>query len=111
MPEITFYDILKILSGGFLGGLIGSYLNHKFTAPRDRENRKREFKGFLEERRAIIEPIPTTDIVRHYFEHARNFRREAERVRGDFNDKAAFSGHVKALGHMTPEVIRGWHKG
>jgi len=61
----------------------------------------------LEEWRAIVEPLHTDDIPKHYFEHARNFRREAERVRGDFKGTRVFSEHVRALGHMTPNDILG----
>jgi hypothetical protein len=106
VTEATVFDLLKFVSGGLVGSFIGSYLAHRFTFHRDRDNRLRNFRGFLEEWRAIVEQTNTDDIPRHYFEHVRSFRREAERVRGDFGDQSEFSRLVVALGHMTPEAIR-----
>lgn len=107
VSETTILDLLKIAAGGFVGSIIGSYLAHLFTSTRDRSLRKRNFRGFLEEWRAIVEQTDTEHIPAHYFEHVRSFRREAERVRGDFEPTDKFSEYVIALGHMTPEAIRG----
>jgi hypothetical protein len=100
-------DMLKVVIGGFIGAILGSFLAHRFTSLRDRAIRKRNFRGFLEEWRAIVEQTDTRDIPAHYFEYVRSFRREAERVRGDFKSQSKFSDHVIALGHMTPDAIRG----
>ena len=106
VTDATVFDLLKFVSGGLVGSFIGSYLAHRFTLHRDCENRLRNFRGFLEEWRAIVEQTDTNDIPSHYFEHVRSFRREAERVRGDFNKQSEFSRLVIALGHMTPDAIR-----
>jgi hypothetical protein len=107
MSESALLDLLKIAAGGLVGSVLGSSLAHLFTSLRDRTLRKRNFRGFLEEWRAIAEQTDSDKIPAHYFEHVRSFRREAERVRGDFKPRQTFSEHVIALGHMTPEKIRG----
>jgi len=106
MSDAILLDLLKIAGGGLVGSFAGSFLAHRFTLCRDRENRQRNFRGFLEEWRAIVEQTNTDDIPGHYFEHVRLFRREAERVRGDFKDQSTFSDLVRALGHMAPQTIR-----
>ncbi|HAF15676.1 MAG TPA: hypothetical protein DCK99_18670 [Blastocatellia bacterium] len=106
LTDVTAIDLLKFVSGGLVGSFIGSYLAHRFTLHRDRDGRLRNFRGFLEEWRAIVEQTNTDDIPTQYFEHVRSFRREAERVRGDFRDRSEFSRLVIAIGHMTPEAIR-----
>jgi hypothetical protein len=108
MSELALLDVLKVVIGGLIGGILGSFLAHWFTSIRDRNIRKWNFRGFLAEWRAFVEQ--TTEpgaIPSHYFEHVRAFRREAEGVRGDFGDDNAFSERVIALGHMTPNAIRG----
>jgi len=107
MTETSTISILALFGGGGVGGFLGAWLGHFFTERRDRENRKRNFRGFLAEWRAIAEQTDTRDIPHQYFEHVRLFRREAERVRGDFSDTEGFSRHVIALGHMTPKAIQG----
>ena len=101
-------NILAVFGGAGVGGFLGAYLGHYFTERRDRKNRKRNFRGFLAEWRAIVEQTTAPEAIPpHYFEHVRAFRREAERVRGDFADDNAFSERVIALGHMIPDAIRG----
>lgn len=108
MLQATTSNILALFGGGGVGGFLGAYLGHYFTEGRDRKNRRRNFRGFLAEWRAIVEQTTAPGAIpSHYFEHVRSFRREAERVRGDFPDDEAFSERVIALGHMTPDAIRG----
>lgn len=106
MAEATLLDLLKIAGGGLIGSFVGSYLAHRFTLVRDRQTRLRSFRGFLEEWRAIVEQTATEEVPGHYFDHVRSFRREAERVRGDFRDQSRFSELVRGLGHMSPDAIR-----
>lgn len=106
MTEATLFDLLKIAGGGLIGSFVGSYLAHRFTLRRDRQNRLRSFRGFLEEWRAIVEQTDTADVPKHYFEHVRSFRRQAEHIRGDFRDQPGFSELVISLGHMSPDAIR-----
>jgi len=107
MSELAILDLLKIVASGLVGSILGSSMAHWFTSVRDRTLRKRNFRGFLEEWRAIVEQTDTQHIPAQYFEHVRSFRREAERVRGDFKPRKTFSDFIMALGHMTPDAIRG----
>jgi hypothetical protein len=107
MSEPALLDMLKIVTGALIGSILGSLLAHWLTSVRDRSIRKRNFRGFLEEWRAIVEQTDTRDVPGHYLEHVRSFRREAERVRGDFKPRSQFSVYVNTLGQMKPEQIRG----
>jgi len=108
MSQTTIINILAVLAAAGVGGFLGAYLADYFTERRDRKNRKRNFRGFLAEWRAIVEQTTRRGAIStHYFEHVRAFRKEAERVRGDFADEEAFSERVQALGHMTPNELEG----
>jgi hypothetical protein len=107
-------EVIKIISAALFGGLVAAVLAHWLTIRcdemRDREQRKREFRGYLAELRSRVERIPHTpekvpELFSSYSSLIHAFHRERAKVTGDFLPVTEFIRLSEHLGRLRYEAI------
>jgi len=104
--------IASVLSGGVMGAIIGAVASGYRERKRDREHRKREFRGYLAELRSRVERIPHTpdkvpELFSSYTSLIHAFHRERAKVYGDFLPLAECERLTRRLGGLRYEEITG----
>jgi hypothetical protein len=110
------FDIARLIAAGIVGVLIGSFLTHRFTLSRERQNREhdqktakearaRNFISFLDGLRTEAEWKAPSDFAKVFRDRMRELRSEAALIRGDVasNKQADFANCLAALCNMTDE--------
>jgi hypothetical protein len=113
MNQETF-DALKLIIAVFGGGVVAAVIAHclaiRRDERRDREQRKREFRGYLAELRSRVERIPHTpdkvpELFGNYTSLIHAFHRERAKVTGDFLPVTDFIRLSEHLGRLRYEAI------
>jgi hypothetical protein len=102
--------VVAVLGGGIVAAIIAHCLAIRREETRDREQRKREFRGYLAELRSRVERIPHTpdkvpELFDSYTSLIHQFHRERAKVTGDFLPVADFIKLSERLGRLRYEAI------
>ena len=101
-------ELTTLLSGGFVGGLAGSWATHRFTINQESRARKIDFRGFLGRWLSDIQRVPNGDAIatyQAYVVNVQHFGGYAAKLSKDFYRKKRFRTLCKELGSLEPEEI------
>src|ERR1035441_7563767 len=116
----TIYTIATLVIGVVVGGLLAHILSvqrenvaREAERTRDRDHRKREFRGYLAELRSRVErisddskdPRAIPELFSSYTSLIHQFHRERAKVTGDFLPVEEFKRLAEALGRLRWEAI------
>jgi hypothetical protein len=107
-------EILKLLLSALGGGVIAAFVTHWLAFnrenKRDREQRKREFRGYLAELRSRMERLPDRDdkvgeMFEEFLKLLHTFHRERAKVACDFEPVEEFRKLCDKLGRLRYHEI------
>jgi hypothetical protein len=107
-------EILKLTLSAFGGGVIAAFVTHWLAfyreTKRDREQRKREFRGYLAELRSRMERLPDRDdnageMFEEFLKLIHAFHREKAKVACDFRPTGEFRSLCDKLGRLRYHEI------
>lgn len=113
-----FFEAIKLVLAGIIGGLIGARANDKFTRAREKESgiaqRKRDFIAYIRQWRSEIELAErdidkwgVNGIIKTYQLGLPSFNAGIGRVQPDFRDRKEFNELTSRINGLTAQNLQG----